>query len=52
MVLVLPGFDEVLARFFLSKNEFIKEDFPTLDLPAKAISSKLSFGNWETNPAT
>jgi len=35
---VLPGVELVLAIAFLFRIVFIKEDLPTLDLPAKAIS--------------
>jgi hypothetical protein len=39
MVAVFPGTDETRAKDFLFKILFIKDDLPTFDLPAKAISS-------------
>jgi len=36
--LVLPGLELVRARFRELISLFIREDFPTFDLPAKAIS--------------
>ena len=38
MAWVLPGVELVLAIFLLLTSTFIRDDFPTLDLPAKAIS--------------
>lgn len=37
---VLPGVDEVLARALRPSKKLIREDFPTFDLPANAISGK------------
>ena len=42
--MVLPGFSPTRAKFFLFKIRLITEDFPTLDLPAKAISGKRELG--------
>lgn len=36
--LVLPGLELVRASFREFTSLFIREDFPTFDLPAKAIS--------------
>ena len=44
IVWVLPGLELVLARFFRLTSALIKEDFPTFDLPAMAISGKFSGG--------
>jgi hypothetical protein len=38
MSLVLPGSEEVLARLFIPISIFMREDFPTFDLPMKANS--------------
>ena len=46
MVLVLPGFDDVLAKAFLPTTALMKELLPTLDLPTIAISSRLDGGYW------
>jgi hypothetical protein len=37
MVLVFPGVEPTLASLFLFMIAFISDDFPTFDLPAKAI---------------
>ena len=42
MVWVFPGWEEVLASDFRFISALIKDDFPTLDFPANAISG-LSF---------
>ena len=42
---VFPGVVLILARFLLKRRELIKDDLPTLDLPAKAICGLLSVGN-------
>ena len=52
MVLVFPGLPETLARLFLPVMRFRSDDFPTLDLPAKATSVTPSGGYWERFTAT
>ena len=44
MSCVLPGVDEVLARVLLPQRVFIRELFPTLDLPIKAYSGIFGVG--------
>ena len=41
MSLVLPGVPDVIASFALPQSMFIRDDFPTLDLPMKANSGSL-----------
>jgi hypothetical protein len=41
---VRPGVELVFTRFFRFINVLIRDDFPTLDRPAKAISCRLSGG--------
>jgi len=43
--LVLPGLELVRAIFWELISLFIREDFPTFDLPAKAISGLSEGGN-------
>ena len=43
---VLPGVELVLANFFLFTRVLMREDLPTLDLPAKAISGLSDTGYW------
>ncbi len=43
---VLPGLELVLARPFRLTRVFIREDFPTFDLPAKAMSGLSGGGYW------
>jgi len=43
---VLPGLELVLARLFRLTRTFMREDLPTLDLPAKAISGLSGGGYW------
>ena len=43
--LVLPGLELVRASFREFTSLFIREDFPTFDLPAKAISGLFGGGN-------
>ena len=43
---VLPGVELVLANFFLFTRVLMREDLPTLDLPAKAISGLSDSGYW------
>lgn len=38
MVCVFPGCADVLANDFLFINALIRDDFPTFDFPANAIS--------------
>jgi hypothetical protein len=45
MVIVFPGEEETLARDFLPRRVLIRDDFPTLDLPERAISGRGSLGN-------
>jgi hypothetical protein len=45
MDLVLPGRELVRASFVLFTSLFMREDFPTLDLPAKATSGLSRGGN-------
>ncbi len=44
---VHPGLELVFTRPFRLTRVLIKEDFPTLDLPAKAISGSPCSGYWE-----
>jgi len=44
---VQPGVLLVLARFFFRAMVLMREDFPTLDLPAKATSGSFPSGYWE-----
>jgi hypothetical protein len=44
---VQPGVLLVRARFFFRVMVLMSEDFPTLDLPAKAISGRMPSGYWE-----
>ena len=52
MVLVFPGLPETLARLFLPVSKLSRDDLPTLERPAKAISAILSWGYWEALTAT
>lgn len=45
---VLPGVDDVFAKFLWRHNMFIREDFPTLLLPMKAYSFFVSLGHVDT----
>jgi len=45
MSCVLPGVPDVLASIFCPVIIFIREDFPTLDLPIKAYSGKTAGGH-------
>ena len=47
--MVLPGLDEVFARFFLLQIVLINEDLPTLDLPIKAYSGIAACGHLLTS---
>ena len=49
--MVFPGFSPTRAKFFRFKMRLITEDFPTLDLPAKAISGRRSLGKPEVDAA-
>ena len=48
----IPGDAEVLASDFRFNNPLISEDFPTFDLPAKAISGNVFSGNLLVMPHT
>ena len=52
MVCVFPGWAEVLARDFLFITALMREDFPTLDFPAKAISGLPVSGSLLVIPQT
>lgn len=41
---VLPGVEDVLASPLCRQSEFIREDFPTFDLPMNANSGYFAFG--------
>ena len=41
---VLPGRDEVFAKFLCRHSMFISEDLPTLDLPMNANSGNFCLG--------
>src|SRR5665647_2135978 len=43
---VLPGVLLVLASLFRPTSVFIRDDFPTLERPTKAISGKIPGGYW------
>jgi hypothetical protein len=45
MSCVLPGVEDILANFFDWQSMFIREDFPTLDLPINAYSGLLGGGH-------
>ena len=45
MHMVLPGVEEVRARFFLSVRALMREDLPTLLRPMKAYSGRPSVGH-------
>ena len=47
MILVFPGDTEVFARFVRPVKRLIREDFPTLERPMKAISGKFAGGHSE-----
>ena len=42
--MVLPGFSPTRAKFLRCSSRLMTEDFPTLDLPAKAISGRRVLG--------
>jgi len=44
---VRPGVELVFTRRFLFTRVFIREDLPTLERPAKAISGKTAGGYWD-----
>ncbi len=44
--MVLPGLPLVLASFLNPVREFIKDDFPTFDLPMNAYSGMLGSGHF------
>jgi hypothetical protein len=48
---VQPGVLLVRARFFFLVMALMREDFPTLDLPANAISGRIPSGYWEGSVA-
>ena len=50
MVAVFPGTADTLARLLRLNILLIRDDFPTLDRPAKAISSLSDGGSWEYSP--
>jgi hypothetical protein len=52
MVLVFPGVEEVLAKDFLCNKVLIKEDFPTLERPAKTNSGFPVLGKVDFTPQT
>lgn len=52
MVRVLPGDEDVLARLCLQVKVLIREDFPTLDLPANATSGSEFAGKELVGPIT
>ena len=52
MVLVFPGLPDTRARLFLPVIKLRSDDFPTLDLPAKAISGTSAAGYCEALTAT
>ncbi len=43
--MVLPGVDDVIANLECPVSIFIRDDFPTLDLPIKAYSGSDVFGH-------
>ena len=47
MALVLPGRELVRANFGLFTSLLMRDDFPTFDFPAKAISGLSGGGNCE-----
>jgi hypothetical protein len=51
MLCVRPGVFDVRARPFLCNSEFRSDDFPTFDLPRKAISGLLSTGQCRRSKA-
>ena len=51
MALVLPGRELVRANFGLFTSLLMRDDFPTFDLPAKAISDLSGGGNCEGRTA-
>ncbi len=44
---VRPGVELVLTNRLRPMRVLIREDFPTLDRPAKAISGKIAGGYWD-----
>ena len=45
MVCVLPGFEDVLAKFLLFVSMLMRDDLPTLDRPIKAYSGLSGVGH-------